>query len=142
MYRHILLPVDLSDAHSWRKALPTALTLSTTFRAELHVMTVVPEFGMPLVAQYFPQGYEAKMHEHVAAALAKFVAEQVPKDVEVQRIVAAGKIYQQILRVAEEIGADLIVMGSHRPELSDYLLGPNAARVVRHAGCSVMVVRA
>jgi nucleotide-binding universal stress UspA family protein len=141
MYRNILLPVDLSDAHSWRKALPTALALGTAFQAELHVMTVVPDFGLPMVGQFFPEGYEARMHEHVAAELAAFVAEQVPKDVKVQRIVAAGKIYQQILRVAEEIGADLIVMGSHRPELSDYLLGPNAARVVRHAGCSVMVVR-
>jgi nucleotide-binding universal stress UspA family protein len=141
MYRHILLPVDLSDQHSWRKALPTALALCTTFQAELHVMTVVPDFGLPLVGQFFPEGYEAKMHEHVAAQLADFVAKGVPEDVPVQRIVAAGKIYQEILRVAKEIGADLIVMGSHHPELSDYLLGPNAARVVRHADCSVMVVR-
>ena len=44
--------------------------------------------------------------------------------------------------MAKEIGADLIVMGSHRPELADYLLGANAAKVVRHADCSVMVVRA
>ena len=36
---------------------------------------------------------------------------------------------------------DLIVMASHRPELKDYLIGPNAARVVRHADCSVQVVR-
>ena len=42
---------------------------------------------------------------------------------------------------SEAIKADLIVMGSHRPELRDYLLGPNAARVVRHAPCSVVVVR-
>ena len=35
----------------------------------------------------------------------------------------------------------LIVMGSHHPELKDYLLGPNAAKVMRHADCSVMVVR-
>jgi nucleotide-binding universal stress UspA family protein len=141
MYRHILLPVDLSDKHSWRKALPTALALCTTFQAELHLMTVVPEFGLPMVGQFFPPDFEARAHAHVAAELADFVAAQVPEGVAVQRIVAAGKIYQQILRVAKEIGADLIVMGSHHPELSDYLLGPNAARVVRHADCSVMVVR-
>jgi nucleotide-binding universal stress UspA family protein len=141
MYRNILLPVDLSDEHSWRKALPTAIALCTTFQAELHVMTVVPEFGLPMVGQFFPEGYEAKAHAHVAAQLEDFVAEQVPEDVTVKRIVATGKIYQQILRVAEQIGADLIVMGSHHPELSDYLLGPNAARVMRHADCSVMVVR-
>ena len=141
MYRNILLPVDLSDQHSWRKALPTAIALSTTFQAELHVMTVVPEFGLPMVGQFFPPDYETKMHEHVAAQLEDFIAKQVPGDVAVKRIVAAGRIYQQILSVAEQIEADLIVMGSHHPELSDYLLGPNAARVVRHADCSVMVVR-
>jgi nucleotide-binding universal stress UspA family protein len=142
MYRNILLPVDLGDEHSWRKALPTALALRETFGATLHVMTVVPEFGLPMVAQYFPEGYEARMRQQVADQLEAFVAAQVPAGVPVQRSVATGKIYQEILRAAETIGADLIVMGSHRPELSDYLLGPNAARVVRHADCSVMVVRA
>ena len=43
--------------------------------------------------------------------------------------------------MADETNADLIVMASHRPELKDFLLGPNAARVVRHANCSVLVVR-
>ncbi|MFQ5760821.1 MAG: universal stress protein, partial [Acidiferrobacterales bacterium] len=43
--------------------------------------------------------------------------------------------------VAEKAGCDLIVMASQRPELKDYLLGPNAARVVRHANCSVLVAR-
>ena len=52
-----------------------------------------------------------------------------------------GTIYDEILAVADEIGADLIVMASHRPALRDYLLGPNAARVVRHAKQSVLVVR-
>jgi nucleotide-binding universal stress UspA family protein len=141
MYRNILLPVDLSDKHSWRKALPTALALSETFQATLHVMTVVPEFGLPMVGQFFPEGYEAKLHQQVAKQLKDFVVEQVADHGNVKLVVAAGKIYQQILNAAKRVEADLIVMGSHRPELSDYLLGPNAARVVRHAGCSVMVVR-
>jgi hypothetical protein len=45
-----------------------------------------------------------------------------------------GRVYDQIIAAADKLGvSDAIVMGSHRPELSDYLLGPNAARVVRHA---------
>jgi len=142
MYHDILLAVDLSDEHSWNKALPTAVALSAAFKAGLHVMTVVPEFGLPAVGQYFPADYEAKLHDQVAQQLAAFVGEHIADHAKVQRIVAAGKVYQQIVDTAERIGADLIVMGSHRPELSDYLLGPNAARVVRHARCSVMVVRA
>jgi nucleotide-binding universal stress UspA family protein len=50
-------------------------------------------------------------------------------------------IYAEILAVAEEAETDLIVVGSHRPAMKDYLLGTNAARVVRHAGCSVLVAR-
>jgi nucleotide-binding universal stress UspA family protein len=142
MYRTILLPVDLSDEHSWQRALPTAVELARTFSAGLHVMTVVPAFGLPMVGQYFPDGFEAKMRADAAKHLEDFCAARLPADLAAQRIVAEGTIYREILRAAEATQADLIVMGSHRPELSDYLLGPNAARVVRHAPCSVMVVRA
>jgi nucleotide-binding universal stress UspA family protein len=141
MYRNILVPVDLSDKHSWRKALPTAISLCETFEAKLHLMTVVPDFGLPMVGQFFPEGYEAKLRQQAAKQLRDFAAQQVPGEIECRRIVAEGKVYQEILKAAAAIQADLIVMGSHRPELSDYLLGPNAAKVVRHARCSVMVVR-
>ncbi len=58
-----------------------------------------------------------------------------------RRSVGYGTVYEEILKIAKETGCDMIVNASHRPELKDYLLGPNAARVVRHAGCSDMVVR-
>lgn len=141
MYRNILVPVDLSDKHSWRKALPTAISLCETFEGKLHLITVVPEFGLPMVGQFFPEGYEAKLRQHAAKQLRDFAAQQVPGEIECRRIIAEGKVYQEIMKAADAIKADLIVMGSHRPELSDYLLGPNAARVMRHAKCSVMVVR-
>lgn len=141
MYRNILVPVDLSDKHSWRKALPTAISLCETFEAKLHLITVVPEFGLPMVGQFFPEGYEAKLRQQAAKQLKEFATQQVPSAIECRRIVAEGRVYQEILKAADAIKADLIVMGSHRPELSDYLLGPNAARVMRHAKCSVMVVR-
>jgi nucleotide-binding universal stress UspA family protein len=141
MFRNLLLPVDLSDKHSWRKALPAAIRMCEAFGAKLHVITVVPEFGLPIVGQYFPEGYEERVRQQAAAQLKAFVAEQVPAAVPTRRIIAEGKVYREILSAAKSIGADLIVMGAHRPELKDYLLGPNAARVVRHAECSVMVVR-
>jgi threonine synthase len=75
-------------------------------------------------------------------SLADFIGENVPGEIEVAHSVGHGTIYKEILATAERIGADLIVMASHRPAQSDYLLGPNAARVVRHATCSVLVVRA
>ena len=141
MYQTILVPVDLGDKHSWRKALPTAVRLAGTFEARLFLLTVLPEYGLPMVGQYFPEDHEAKAREHVTKALRDLAKEQVPDDVTCQALIASGKIYQEILKTAVKVKADLIVMGSHNPELEDFLLGPNAAKVVRHAECSVMVVR-
>jgi nucleotide-binding universal stress UspA family protein len=81
------------------------------------------------------------VQQHVLSQLKAFVSAQIPPGIDVQRVVAVGKIYQQIIHIAAKINADLIIMGSHHPDLKEYLLGPNAARVVRHARGSVMVVR-
>jgi nucleotide-binding universal stress UspA family protein len=141
MFKDILVPVDLNDAHSWQKALAIAVELGTTYGARLHLVTVVPEFGLPAVGGFFPKDYEKKMREHAHALLRELAEKEVPAAIERQLVVSEGTIYREIIRAAKKTGCDLIVMGSHRPELKDYLLGPNAARVVRHARCSVMVVR-
>ena len=52
-----------------------------------------------------------------------------------------GSVYDEVLKEAEAQKADLIVVGSHRPNWSTYLIGSNAANIVRHALCSVLVVR-
>ncbi|MGI9488392.1 MAG: universal stress protein [Geminicoccaceae bacterium] len=141
MYQKILVPIDLGDKHSWRKAIPTAVTLCEAFDASLIVMTVVPDIGMPVIAHYLPQDYSTRVKQQISMQLKAFVQAQIPPGIEVQRRIAVGKVYQEIIHAAAEAEVDLIVMGSHHPELKDYLLGPNAARVVRHAMNSVMVVR-
>lgn len=141
MYRHILLAVDLAEPKNQRKAIEAAVKLAQTFGSRLHVITVVPDFGMSFVADFFPKEQEKQALEHARQALRRFTREQVPEGVSVQHIVGHGTAYEEILRYAATAACDLIVLASHRPELKDYLLGPNAARVVRHANCSVLVVR-
>lgn len=141
MYREIMLAVDLNEDSSWRQALPTAVEYCRAFGSTLHIVTIAPDFSLPFVGQFFSDDYAKTVADLLLAALHDFVREHVPEDVRVQHIVSEGTVYQEILKVAGDIGADLIVMASHRPELKDYLLGPNAARVVRHAECSVLVVR-
>ena len=141
MYENILLTVDLTEESSWKKALPTAVEYCQCAGATLHVLSVVPNFGMTVVAQFFPKDYENKTIEEARKELAKLCAEGIPDGVPVKPIVVYGTIYKRIIEVAESIKADLIVMAAHRPALEDYLLGPNAARVVRHSNRSVLVVR-
>ncbi|MCW8836740.1 MAG: universal stress protein [Rhodospirillales bacterium] len=142
MYKELLLCVDLQDEASMRKAMRICVEYARAFGSRLNVLTVVPEFGFALVEQYFPKGAEKKIIDDAKAALHAVVKEEVPGDIKVRHIVAQGSVYDNILSMAEKEKADLIVVTAHRPGLKDYLLGPNAARVVRHAECSVLVVRA
>ena len=61
MYRKILLPLDLSNIKSQRKALKTAVQLAQTYNSTLHIMTVVPDYGMSIVGTYFPPDHEKTM---------------------------------------------------------------------------------
>ena len=142
MFKHILLPVDLNSEQSWKKALPVAIANCKNFGATLHVITVVPDVGQHMaVAQYFPDDYEDQMLAQARDQLHAFSGREVPEGIKVQHIISHGSIYKEILDAASKVAADLVIMAAYRPELEDYLIGPNAARVVRHAGCSVMVVR-
>ncbi len=141
MHRNILLPVDLNHSDSLGKVVEVAVHLARTSGARLHLVSVVPGFGLPVVASYFPEDFEQKALAGARRALDRFVAQSLPKDLEVRAIVAHGTVYDEILRCAAALDADLIVMASHRPGMQDYLLGGNASTVLRHAKCSVLVVR-
>ncbi len=65
----------------------------------------------------------------------------MPKELTVKRSVALGTIYHEIVEAGRRIDADLIVMQSHGPGAQDYLIGPNAARVLHHFNRSVLIVR-
>jgi nucleotide-binding universal stress UspA family protein len=141
MYKNILLAVDLNDETSCRKPLLSAVALARTFGARLHILTVVREVEAILQAKTAPLGYDliATDLEHRSAGL---IRRADASDLKPNILVTHGaSIYAEILAFAEEAEADLIVVGSHRPAMKDYLLGTNAARIVRHARCSVLVAR-
>lgn len=138
-FEKILVSIDLGEDSSWKEALPTAVDQAQHADGELHIVTVVPE--EPPQLAWLPKDYSIKMISHANSQLAKLIETNVPKDMRAELHVCQGTIYSEIVKLAKDIGIDLIVMASHRPELKDYLLGPNAARVVRHAECPVLVIR-
>ncbi|MBD3803272.1 MAG: universal stress protein [Rhodobacteraceae bacterium] len=143
MTKTILCAIDINRPKTERKVLEWAEKLATMEGAQLDVITVVPDYGSAVVGAFFSDDHTAKAKEHAHDLLAKFVSEVIGAEAnsKVRHIVGVGTAYHEIISVAEKDGADLIVLGAHRPDLSDYLLGPNAARVVRHSNCSVFVVR-
>ena len=142
MFKSILLPIDLNEPSSWEKAIPVAIDMAKTYNASVHIMTVIPDYGKSIVGSYFPSDFSDKALADTSSALENLVSERFPPEIINDSIARHGSVYKEVLEVADSIGADLIVLASHRPARSDYLLGPNAARVVRHAKQSVFVVRA
>ncbi|TLF51705.1 universal stress protein [Halomonas urmiana] len=142
MYSKIMLPVDLNEEASWEKALPTALSLCQSFGASLHVVTVLPDYRMPLVGSYFPKDFAEKAHQAVSDAQHEFIREHVPEDITVQSVIVDGSPWEAIIKAAKQLEIDLIVMASHnKRKFVDYVLGPNAEHVVHHSKVSVMIVR-
>ena len=141
MYKDILLAVDLGHQDDEEDAVRTVVEYARAFRSRVHIITVVPDFGMSLVGSFFPKGFEKGALAEADKQLHAYAQEKFPDEITRRHIVGHGVIYKEILRYAGVVKADLIVMSAHRRGLEDYLLGPNAARVVRHADCSVLVVR-
>ena len=141
MYKDILLAVDLGHQDDEEDAVRTVVEYARAFKSRVHIITVVPDFGMSLVGSFFPKGFEKGALAEADKQLHAYAQEKFPDEITRRHIVGHGVIYKEILRYAGVVKADLIVMSAHRRGLEDYLLGPTAARVVRHADCSVLVVR-
>src|SRR3712207_6348490 len=144
----ILLATDGSEEA--QLALLTAVDLANSTNSELHVVTVGPWNPDPAYATH-QVGLRWHTYEEVRGAIGK-EAQQI-LDEQVRKIKEAGgtvqeahlmrgREEQEIVRLAEEIGAGLIVIGSRgRAGVRRALMGSVSDSVVRHAHCPVLVVR-
>lgn len=141
MFKNILVTIDLDEEESSARVLRAARDAASDDGAKFNVMSVVPNFGMSIVGAFFPEGHEEKMILQAQKNLHAFTEKHHDAPGDPQHVIGHGNIYEEVLAWAEKLSIDLIVVGAHRPSAADYLLGPNSARIVRHANCSVLVVR-
>ncbi len=142
MFNHILTYLEIDQKPSWKYSLPKMIEMAEKCDAKLHIMTCVPDFGMSIVEQFFPSNFDhKKVTDEILKNLEAFIAEHVPSSLKAQAIVGEGKARDMILDVAQRINADLILLSSAREKSSFYTLGATAAHVIRHADCSVLIVR-
>ncbi|WP_069300068.1 universal stress protein [Neptunicoccus sediminis] len=143
MFNTVLLTIDLTDKDSWVKALPQAIELVSKSGGVLHIISVVPDMGSPLVEGFFPENFEEKAVAAASNALDRLVRNEIPDDIKVKQHLAFGKIHRKVLKTIEKINCDLVVMASHKPDrLREFLVGSNADRIVSRSPVSVLVVRA
>jgi universal stress protein F len=136
LYKSVLIPVDLANVARINSLVDQASVYSSS-NSKIILLNVVEEIPS-WAAVELPRGI---LDKSVQSSLEKLKALAASASIEVEVEVRAGHPYKTILEVAEEKSAELIIVASHQPELQNYFLGSTAAKVVRHATCSVLVVR-
>lgn len=140
MYSKILVPVDLAETELAGRALDAATSFALASNGHVRLVYVQPFVPLPYM-EFVPANFDTEQKAQSEEALAKAAASlKLPKG-QVSAKVLNGSIHSAVLDEAKDWGADLIVVWSHRPGLAAYLIGSNAATIVRHATCSVLVCR-
>jgi nucleotide-binding universal stress UspA family protein len=136
MFNTILVPIDMAHVAEGKANIDIAVKQAGA-DAKIILLNVIEDIpnwaAVELPVNLVDTSMKAAQDELKAIA----TASGLPMEVEVR----AGHSYNTILDVADEKQVDLIIIASHRPGLQDYFLGSTAAKVVRHAKCSVLVIR-
>jgi len=140
VFRRILIPIDLAHPELGTPSVETAVTLARASGGSVRLLNVLPDTPEDL-ATYVPADFDEQQRRTAQEALEIVARESGLVALHVSVVVRQGGVHHEILDEATAIGTDLIVMSSHRPGKRTYFLGSNAAHVVRHATCSVLVVR-
>ena len=136
MYKTIIVPIDLLSPEQSKPMIDVATKLADA-DARIILVNVVEDVPATVAAQ-LPATVHQKIIDNAKGELQAMANTAVGKP---EAVIRVGHPPTAIIDLAEEKGADLIIVASHRPDWHDFLLGSTAARVVRHAKCSVLVVR-
>lgn len=137
MYKTILVPIDVNHEDRAKEMIiaANAHTDKNTKIILLNVVEVVPTWAM----SYLQANVMNENRKAVETKLAEIVAKENVENATV--IIRNGNPYRTILDMAEKEKVDLIIIGSHKPGVGAYFLGSTADKVVRHAKCSVFIIR-
>ena len=139
MYKNIIIPVDLVDSkNSFKTVFQPALNFVNAFGAKLHLVHIIPDFGMKMIEDYLPKHWKSDQVEKYNKQFEKISSKYIPNDVDVKFHIDRGAIYDKVIAYAEKTNADLIIISAVRPQLRDYMLGPNASKIVRHSSVNDM----
>ena len=140
MFKKILVPVDIDYPETAAQVYQKAVAIAKLGSADIRLVTVMPGFGMPIVASMVPEEIREEAAARVKAALEQFVADYCDKTVTYS--LRTGKNWEEIISDADEWQADLIVVYHNRQhEINDVFSRSCSQRVSDHANCSVLRLR-
>jgi nucleotide-binding universal stress UspA family protein len=138
MYKTIVIPLALDQGLA-----PKLMELARLLKDDggkliaVHVLDQVPKFA----SYYMGDDAGTDRQDKILAAAKQGIVERIGAPGDAEAVVLTGHPGRSITDYAHKIGADCIIVGSHRPGLTDFFLGSTAARIVRYSQCSVHVLR-
>lgn len=141
MYNKILVPIDITEKSLAHLVMSHIQYLAEYEKAHIHFLAIIPTVPFYTTMGFgFAEKADSEQ-ENVTKQLAEIIKEfNIPSN-KYSAQVLMGTPRDEILRVAEEISADLIVIGSRRPGMSTYFLGSTASMVIQNSKISVLTVR-
>jgi nucleotide-binding universal stress UspA family protein len=140
MFKKILLPIDVDYPETAGAVYSKAAELARQSGAELHILSILPGFGMPIVASYITDEIREETYRRIQEALERFIQEHCREPV--PYTIAVGKNWREIIRMAGKWKADLIVVfHNEERELNEAFSDSCSRRVAEHAPCSVLWLR-
>lgn len=135
MYKNILIPVLFDEGHDTDASFRAARALADKDAkfTVLHVMEEIPNYARLEILSSAIEDSRKKIAEKLAEK-AMAIPSATP-------VLISGHSGRSIVEYANGNNIDCIVVASHQLGLSDIFLGSTAAKVVRHAKCSVHVIR-
>ncbi|MER2606613.1 MAG: universal stress protein [Siculibacillus sp.] len=140
MFKKIVVPVDPSEIDFAAPAVNAAANLAAQSGGEVRLIAVLPVMN-GYVSELLPADYEVALEKETESRVRGLATKAGVPDDKLSVMMRTGSVYHEVIDEAKAWSADAIVVCSHRPVMSTYLLGSNAAKIVRHAPCSVLVLR-
>ncbi len=137
MFNHIMIPVDMHMPPEVQKATAVATEIAKWQGAKVTLVSVTG-------TQLGEVEQSDKTIANSLSALADEIGKQSGAEVETRNIHSvdvAAEVDGDLAKAAEEIGADLIVVGTHAPRITDYIFTSHAGKLAQHSKMSVFVVR-
>ncbi|MEN3754040.1 universal stress protein [Mangrovibacter sp. SLW1] len=143
MYENILVPVDVFEMGLSDKALSHAQFLAKSSSGTIHLLHVNPYFSPSLTRGFISDA--KKMEEYLINTSKEKLTTLIKKcslgESDVQIHIRSGNIRDEVIKLADELKASVIIIGSRNPNIQTHLLGSEAAGIVRYAHVPVFVVR-
>jgi len=140
MFKKILVPIEVDYPEAAKAVYEKAATLAKQSGAEIQLVSVMPGFGMPIVASYISDNVRQEAAESFKKSLEEFIQNNCDKTVPFK--VRTGKNWEEIIKAADKWGADLIVVyHNRRRDINEIFSNSCSQRVADNANCSVLRLR-